>query len=309
MRPHTAGIIGERVAYDIDQATVTDNPRYAQRAGALSEMTVIATHKADLDTAGQQDMMGNLGNTATSKLIGFIPGVGKGVKTAIGFAFKDLFSTDHVHDVLEQQTHVQMDAFGALKRLSVLSQVQHGNLPEQVLGTLNSDGTQNLDFVGGVAGQDDIVRSSADGSSGGPLSFDFNHDGRIDAGETNITENELYQKATGNAEVASDAMRSLHDIQWDGSHAPDLDKLPLPDDLHHDGTSLLDHINPFDDKSISDDGGAVAHQGDLKWDAEQHIYTLPIETSDGTKSELHYMRYGGEWELVEKVGDKWVKVS
>jgi hypothetical protein len=271
-------------------------------------MSVIATHKADLDTAGRQDMVNNLANTATSKLISFAPG-GAPVKTAIGFAFKDLFSTDHVHDVLEQQTRAQMDAFGALKRLSVVSQVQHGNLPEQVLGTMNPDGTMDLDFVGNVPGHNDVVLSSPDGTSGDPLSFDFNHNGRPDPGETNITENDLYLKATGNAEVASDAMRSLHDIQWDGSHAPDLDKLPLPDTLHHDGENLFEKVWPFDEKSVSDGSGVVAHQGDLQWDPDQHVYTLPIETSDGAKSELHYMRYGDDWELVKRVGDTWVRVS
>jgi uncharacterized protein YukE len=306
MRKPATTIIGERVAYDIDQATVTDNPRYAQRAGALSEMSVIATHEADLDGAKQADAMNNLANTATGKLIGFTP-TSKAVKTVVGFAFKDLFSTDHVHHVLEHQTREQMNAFGAIKRLSVVSQVQHGNLPEQVMGTMKPDGTMDLDFVGNVAGHDDVVRSSADGVSGEPLSFDFNHNNRIDPGETNITENELYLKATGNSEVASDAMRSLHDIQWDGTHPPDLDDLPLPDDLHHDNANIFERILPGDDRSISDGSGEVAHQGDLRWDPDQHVYTLPVETGDGATSELHYMRYGDNWELVHKVGDKWVR--
>jgi hypothetical protein len=70
---------------------------------------------------------------------------------------------------------------------------------------------------------------------------------------------------------------------------------------------------PFDapgENTISDaDGNVVAHQDDLRWDAEERVYRLEVERPDGTAAEITYKQIGGEWRVVEQRGGEWVPVG
>jgi hypothetical protein len=306
-RMDTAEIVGDRVSYDMDQVGLTGEAKYAVRAGALSEMSVLATGEANLDAAKQDEFMHKLGEKTTSKLVDLAPG-GKIVKELVNAAVGQIFSSDHVANALSDNAHAQVEAFDSMRRLSIASQVAHGTLPEVVLKTMQADGTLNIDFVGGPE-LDDIVRTSEDGRTGDPLQWDLDGSGTIDPDEREITEQELYVAGAGPSEVGRDAMVSVYNSEYYGEHKPDLKDLPLPKGLSHDDENIVEQIWPFDDQTITDGGGDVASRGDLRWDAEDQVYHLPVEASDGAKSELHYRRIHGAWRLVEKNGQgEWEEV-
>jgi hypothetical protein len=258
-------------------------------------MSVLATAEANLDGAEQDAFMHKLGEKAAGKVVDLAPG-GRVVKEVVNLAVGELFSSDHVEKALEENAGAQVDAFAAMRRLTIASQVAYGRLPELALDHVAADGGMDLDFTGGP-GSDDVVRDS----SGNPLQWDLNGNGRIDPEEREITENELYVAGTGPSQVAGDAMVSVFQAQYLGEHPPSVDDLPLPDGLRHEGENIAERIWPFDDRNIEESDGGAVSRGDLRWDAEERIYHLPIETSDGARSELHY-QYGedGEWKLVER---------
>jgi hypothetical protein len=312
-REPTAEIVADRVAEDFNQVGGTDDIRYAQRAGALSEMTVLATAEANIDGAERAATMDKIANFAAGKFVQLAPPArAPVVSDLVNYALGEIFSGDHVQHALEENNRAQVEAFTGVKQMSIASQVAHGRLPQQVLETLNPDGTMNLDFVGGRG--DDVVRSSPDGRRGEPLAWDLDENGEIDADEREITESELYAGATGPAEVATDAIRSLYTIQYDGAHPPDIDDLPVPQGLGNEDPSTFERIWewPFDapgEGTIEDGEHVAARQDDLRWDPRERVYHLPVEMSDGTRSELHYQRFGNEWKLVEKVGGQWEPVN
>jgi hypothetical protein len=52
----------------------------------------------------------------------------------------------------------------------------------------------------------------------------------------------------------------------------------------------------------------VADQGDLKWDADDQVYRLPVEV-DGDRTELTYQRFDEGWKRVEWKNDQWQPVD
>jgi hypothetical protein len=299
-RTATGDIIAERVAYDVDQVGATGDLSHAQRAGSLSEMSVLATADADLDGAKRDEFMTNLGGKAAGKVVDVLPG-GRVVKEVVNLAVGEIFSSDHVENALNDSSEAQTEAYTAMRRLTLASQVAHGRLPEMALDHVGSDGLMDLDS--GTPGVDDVLRDA----NGDPLQWDLDGNDRIDPDEREITEQELYAAGTPSSQVAGDAMTSLAQSRNLGDDAPDVSSLPLPDGLRHEDENIAESIWPFDERSIeSDDGGSVDY-GQLRWDAEERIYHLPIE-HDGVESELHY-QYEGEdkWKLVERDSEgKWV---
>jgi uncharacterized protein YukE len=299
-------IVGERVAYDIDQSVVQNNPNLAQRGGSLSEMGVLATADADLDAAKLQDTLHGFEKTAADKLVSFVPGK-KFLGPIAGQAFDQIFSTDNVQHALEQNGVAQIDAMGQVKRLSIASQVAHGKLPEEALQIVDPNGNVNSNFVQGPLYDHDVVKidTNGDGVPDHNLEWDLDGDGKP---ETTITERDLYQAGLGPAEASHDGMVKLHNNVYDSTHAPDIDDLPLPDDIHHDDEGFLGKAWPFGDNgsgSINDGSHTVAHQDDLTWDDSEGVYRLPVDGG----SELHYMRVGEDWKLVEKVDGVWQVVK
>ncbi len=302
-REGTTTVIGERVAYDMNQAVVTHDSSYANSAGSLSEMTVIATADANLDDAKTADTMNGLAKSASGKLIaltppGKIPGFGEVADAALG----EVFSTDAVENALKEQTTAQMDAFGPLKRLSVAAQVNAGQLPVAALDTIDANGGLNVNFVDGPHGDNDVVMVD-----GKPLEWDLDHDGTP---ETNITERQLYDATLGPAEGANDGMRELYNKVYDGRNPPDIDDLDLPDGLDNDNPSTFEKVWdwPFDapgEGTISNGDHVVAHQDDLRWDPVEGVYHLPVEGH----SDLTYMRIDGDWKRVERIGNSWQPVN
>jgi hypothetical protein len=132
-------IVGERVGWDIHMSAAVGDTSYANAAGSLSEMGVLATAEADLGDAERQDA----------------------------------------------------------RKAKVERLVETGALPPVAVRVLNADGTLNVNFIDGPNGDEDIVRSSADGASGEKLAWDLDQDGRISADEREITERELYDATLG----------------------------------------------------------------------------------------------------------------
>ena len=73
MRDDTTRIVGERVGDQIYAAAATGDTLHATRAGALSEMSVLATAEADLDSAKAEDAMNGFAKTAAGQIVGLTP--------------------------------------------------------------------------------------------------------------------------------------------------------------------------------------------------------------------------------------------
>ena len=316
MRADATQVVGDRVGYDIYQAADSGDTSYANRAGALSEMGVLATADADLSSAKTADAMNGFAQSATGKILAFTPpGKVPGANILIGKGLEQIFSTDHAEQALGAQAGAQIDAYQQVKQVSVAAQVAYHKLPPEALGMLRSNGEIDISFVDGPSGDQDLVPNDANQDGildGGNLSFDLDQDGRIDPSEETITERELYDATLGNSEAAADSMASLRDAVYDGNHAPDIDDLPLPDGYDNDNPSGFEKVMawPFDadgEGTIAYDGDVVAHQDDLHWDPTERVYHLTVDQADGGTTELHYQRTDdNKWELVEKVGDKWL---
>jgi hypothetical protein len=166
----------------------------------------------------------------------------------------------------------------------------------------------NSNFVHGTNYDNDVIKidTNGDGTPDHNLEWDLDGDGTK---ETSITERDLYQAGLGPAEASHDGMVKLHNNVYDSTHKPDIDDLPLPDNMHHDGENFLEKAWPFGDNgsgSINDGSHTVASQDDLTWDNSEGVYRLPIDGG----SDLHYMRVGDDgWKLVEKVDGVWQVVK
>jgi hypothetical protein len=225
-RTDTGDIVADRVAYDVDQAGATGDLRHAQRAGSLSEMSVLATADANLDGAKQDEFMTKLGEKAAGKLVDLAPG-GRVIHEVANVALGEIFSSDHVENAYQDNSQAQTDAMTAMRRLTLASQVEHGRLPELVLDHVGSDGLMDLDT--GTTGVDDVLR---------------------------------------------DAMNSVAQSKNLADDPPDVSSLPLPDGLRHEDENIAEQIWPFDERSIESSDGSVDY-GELRWDAEERIYTFP----------------------------------
>lgn len=73
-----------------------------------------------------------------------------------------------------------------------------GRLPRVALEMFPMHGEQGADIVprpGGDGDNDDVIRLGEDRETGRALSFDFDHDGRIEPEERNVTEKRLWSAA------------------------------------------------------------------------------------------------------------------
>ena len=92
-----------------------------------------------------------------------------------------------------KEVHQKYVADGEARRAAIDKLVREGKLPPVARRIINPDGSMNLDFIETKPGKNDVVRSGPDGTTGKKLVWDLNQNGKIDASERTITENELYQ--------------------------------------------------------------------------------------------------------------------
>jgi hypothetical protein len=305
--------IGARVGENMFRAADEGNTAHANRAGALAEMGVMGARAADLDSAAAADAAAGLQQAAAGKLVELTPASKvPGIGDIANAAFSDVFPADHVERELTDQLDVQIDQMQELKRLSIAVQVDIGHLPPHALDMIDSDGTVNVDIQPGPRGDEDVL---VDESTGRPLSWDLDQDGRISADEREVTEREAYDAGLGLAEAAHDGMHNLADTEHARMNPPSIDDLPVPDGYSNDNPNWLEDLGswPFDapgENTISDaDGNVVAHQDDLRWDPEEHVYRLEVERPDGATAEITYREIGDDWRVVEKRGEEWVPVG
>ena len=117
-RTDTGDIVADRVAYDVDQAAATGDLRHAQRAGSLSEMSVLATADANLDGAKRDEFMTKLGEKAAGKLVDLAPG-GRVIHEVANVALGEIFSSDHVEFAYQDNSQAQTNAETAMRRLTL----------------------------------------------------------------------------------------------------------------------------------------------------------------------------------------------
>ena len=91
----------------------------------------------------------------------------------------------------------QMKAFEQTRMAQLEKLVSDGVVPPVATRLYNPNGTLNIDFIDGPNGDNDVVRSSDDGSSGKKLAWDLDQDGKIERSERTITERELYDATLG----------------------------------------------------------------------------------------------------------------
>ena len=97
----------------------------------------------------------------------------------------------------EKQVKEEFDRATASRREAVDRMVADGKLPPVAAHVLNANGTLNVNFIDGPMGDEDVVRTSSDGSSGKKLAWDLDQNGKIDESERTITERELYDATLG----------------------------------------------------------------------------------------------------------------
>jgi hypothetical protein len=305
-------IVGDRVAHNMYSSVALHDSEYANRAGALSEMGVLATAEANLDDAKTADTMNGIAKSASNKLVSLtppsrVPGFSVLADKALG----EIFSTDAVKHALEAQGPAQIDAFQHVKQLSIRAQVEFGQLPMEAREMLNPNGTIDISIIDGPNGDEDVFRYDTDGD-GEPdknLEWDLNHNGRIDPEETEITERELYDAGLGPAEAADEGITNLYDAAYAAKHPPDIDDLSVPDGYTNEKESGIEGIWPFDpsdEGEILRNGDVVARQEDLRWDSSEGVYTLPVDGG----ADLHYQEQADKkYERVEKVNGEWTVVE
>ena len=311
MRSDASTLIGERTAENMYQSAAREDTSYANRAGALSEIGVMALGDAELDDAKAKDAANQMAQTASSKIAALTPLKRvPGLTDIADVAFKDLFPTDAVKSMEDQQLR-QTDQLQSVKRLSIAMQVEVGDLPREAMSTINLDGSVNVDFVSGPNGDDDVIMVDTDGDNrpDKPLEWDFNEDGDTnDEGERRITERQLYDAGLGQGEAAMDGSINLREERFNANHEPDIDDLPLPDGYDQNDPSTFERVWewPFDAEGefTNGDGEVVARQEDISWDPVEKVFRVPIE---GTSDELTYQRVGEDLVRVVKRDGTWVE--
>jgi hypothetical protein len=94
------------------------------------------------------------------------------------------------------ETKAETEARIESRRTEIDLMVRDGKLPPIARNLVAADGAMNLDFIDGPKYAEDVVRSGPDGTTGKKLQWDLNQNGRIDAAERTITEQELYAATT-----------------------------------------------------------------------------------------------------------------
>jgi hypothetical protein len=95
----------------------------------------------------------------------------------------------------EAQAKQQSDRYQANRQAAIKKAVKDGRLPPVTLDMLMPDGEINISFIDGPKGDKDVVHTH--GTSGPPLKWDLDGDGKISAAERTITERELYDATLG----------------------------------------------------------------------------------------------------------------
>jgi hypothetical protein len=95
----------------------------------------------------------------------------------------------------EAQAKQQSDAYQAGRQAAIKKAVDDGRLPPVTLDMLRPDGEIDISFIDGPNGDKDIVHT--DGTTGPPLKWDLNGDGKISGAERKITEREFYNATLG----------------------------------------------------------------------------------------------------------------
>jgi hypothetical protein len=90
----------------------------------------------------------------------------------------------------EAQAKQQTDQYQAQRQAAIKKAVHEGRLPPATLDMLMPDGEINISFIDGPKGDQDVVHTH--GTSGPPLKWDLDGDGKISAAERTVTERELY---------------------------------------------------------------------------------------------------------------------
>jgi hypothetical protein len=303
-REATSRVIGERVADNVHSAAFGSDTVYANRAGALAEMGVLAAGEADLDHAQAEATANSLKQFAAGKLVGMTPADKvPGFSELADLAFEEMFPTNQVENALDEQGAVQVNELQGLRGLVVATKVGLGQLPPEAAGMVDPvDGSVNPDFVG-RSGDDDTLR------------WDLDADGVIET----VTERQVYD-ASGHelSGSAYDAALNLADFGYSESHPPELDDIPLPDG-YSAGQGIEQNPNAWDyiwdgliDEGIVDasSGYVVATQDDLQWDPNEHVYRLTLHDPDDADVTIALKRENGnDWVRVEKRGDEWVRVG
>ena len=200
--PDTGHIVGQRIGDDMRQAILGQGPGhedYANRAGALSELSLHASGDANLDSAHAQDVSNEIKGGVLEKGIDFaakkipVPGVDKAVNEAANLFVGKIFPTDAVEHGLQKQQIDQISALQHFDSLTVTMKVHAGQLPHEALKMLSPDGGSTPAFTGG-AGSNDVAVTDG---SGHARPFDLNQDGRIEPNERVVTERELHDAAMG----------------------------------------------------------------------------------------------------------------
>jgi hypothetical protein len=95
----------------------------------------------------------------------------------------------------EVQAKQQSDQYQANRQAAIKKAVKDGRLPPVTLDMLLPDGEIDISFIDGPKGDKDVVHTH--GSSGPPLKWDLDQNGKISAAERTITERELYDATLG----------------------------------------------------------------------------------------------------------------
>lgn len=294
----TARIIGERVGDDLYTAASRDDTEHAQRAGALSEMGVLALNEANLDEARAQDARDEFGQAVVGEVAGLV--IRKnipGLNTVVGMVAEELFPAGHAETALEDQGERQIDSLQHMRGLAITVKVANGDLPEEALAMVEHDGSVTADL-------------NRDGDDTDALWWDLDDDGAAER----VTERDLYDRSGHELSgAAQDAMHSLADARYAETHRPELADLPLPEDLRA-GEGRDRDVSTWewlwdggrDEGVVDEDSGyVISSDDDLVWDPDERVYRLTLHHGDGTEV-LVFGRDDGSWRRLEQRDGRWV---
>lgn len=89
------------------------------------------------------------------------------------------------------------------ERMSIVeAQVRRGELPPITKRLFELDGRITLEVIDGPNGDEDVIRTKANGTRGPKLKWDLDQDGKISPDEREITERELYDATLPAADEA-----------------------------------------------------------------------------------------------------------
>ena len=221
-------------------------PPYAQQGGRAVGDERAGARPRPTSTAPRREGAQRLREKATGKLVGFTPAGKNPVSRVRHQPGASTRSSPAIRSrtALEQQPgSARSSAHEAVKRLTLgLAGRAWATLPEESLEQINPNGTLNIDFVDGPGGDNDIVTRD-----GEPLTFDLDRDGKTRDQRSPSASSTT--PALGYSQAASEGISSLAGhVHYSGTHAPDIDDLPLPEGLDNDNPNTFEKVMawPFD---------------------------------------------------------------